>query len=119
MAFARTAPLRREIQATLPRRPFRLRFWDGTRTATPEADGVDQKLVVLAQQENGRIMTNDFNLSKVAQLHHVRARLERGRLREHLAHTAKVALNVPLPRTELGYGDVQQRHRPKVRTFDR
>ena len=30
MAFARTAPLRREIAAALPQRPFALRFWDGT-----------------------------------------------------------------------------------------
>jgi uncharacterized protein YacL len=45
-----------------------LRFWDGTLTNSPESDGVDQKLVVLAQQENGRIMTNDFNLNKIAAL---------------------------------------------------
>ncbi|MGH2858181.1 MAG: class I SAM-dependent methyltransferase [Solirubrobacteraceae bacterium] len=30
MAFARTEPLRRELAAALPRRPFALRFWDGT-----------------------------------------------------------------------------------------
>jgi cyclopropane-fatty-acyl-phospholipid synthase len=30
MAFARTAPLRRELETALPRRPFSLRFWDGT-----------------------------------------------------------------------------------------
>ena len=29
MALARTAPLREEITAALPRRPFALRFWDG------------------------------------------------------------------------------------------
>jgi len=45
-----------------------LRFWDGTLTNSPETDGVDQKLVLLAQQENGRIMTNDFNLNKIASL---------------------------------------------------
>jgi len=45
-----------------------LRFWDGTLSNSPETDGVDQKLVVLAQQENGRIMTNDFNLNKIAGL---------------------------------------------------
>ena len=45
-----------------------LRFWDGTIPNTPDTEGVDQKLVVLAQQENGRIVTNDFNLNKVAQL---------------------------------------------------
>src|SRR5579884_4106076 len=30
MALARTAPLRREVETALPRRPFGLRFWDGT-----------------------------------------------------------------------------------------
>ncbi len=30
MAFARTAALRRELEATLPRRPFSVRFWDGS-----------------------------------------------------------------------------------------
>jgi cyclopropane-fatty-acyl-phospholipid synthase len=30
LAFARTAPLRGEIESALPRRPFAIRFWDGT-----------------------------------------------------------------------------------------
>jgi cyclopropane-fatty-acyl-phospholipid synthase len=30
LAFARTAPLRHEIEAALPQRPFATRFWDGT-----------------------------------------------------------------------------------------
>ncbi len=30
MALARTAPLRRELEAALPHRPFALRFWDGS-----------------------------------------------------------------------------------------
>ncbi len=56
---------------TLPR--IELRFWDGSLTQMPQDDdpaasGVDQKLVALAQQEKGRIMTNDFNLNKVAGL---------------------------------------------------
>jgi uncharacterized protein YacL len=61
----------------LPR--LELRFWDGSLTQNPEnagdppveadnIEGVDQKLVILAQQENARIMTNDFNLNKVATL---------------------------------------------------
>lgn len=45
-----------------------LHIWDGTLIKQPESEGVDQKLVALAQQENGRIVTNDFNLLKVAQL---------------------------------------------------
>ncbi len=45
-----------------------LRFWDGTLTESPEDEGVDHKLVALAKQENGRIVTNDYNLNKVAGL---------------------------------------------------
>jgi cyclopropane-fatty-acyl-phospholipid synthase len=30
MAFARTEPLRRELEQALPERPFSVRFWDGT-----------------------------------------------------------------------------------------
>jgi cyclopropane-fatty-acyl-phospholipid synthase len=30
LPFARTEPLRRELQAALPERPFSVRFWDGT-----------------------------------------------------------------------------------------
>ncbi len=33
MPFARTAPLRRELEAALPWRPFTIRFWDGTAVA--------------------------------------------------------------------------------------
>ena len=33
MPFANTAPLRREIEARLPERPFTVEFWDGTRLA--------------------------------------------------------------------------------------
>ncbi|MGH2890300.1 MAG: class I SAM-dependent methyltransferase [Solirubrobacteraceae bacterium] len=36
MAFARTAPLRRELAAALPRRPFAVRFWDGTAVEATE-----------------------------------------------------------------------------------
>jgi cyclopropane-fatty-acyl-phospholipid synthase len=36
--FARTDPLRRELAATLPVRPFALRFWDGTELG-PTVDG--------------------------------------------------------------------------------
>ena len=38
MAFARTAPLRRELEAALPRRPFAVEFWDGTVVGATEAD---------------------------------------------------------------------------------
>jgi cyclopropane-fatty-acyl-phospholipid synthase len=39
LPFARTAPLRRELQAALPERPFGLRFWDGTGVEPTRAGG--------------------------------------------------------------------------------
>jgi cyclopropane-fatty-acyl-phospholipid synthase len=39
MPFARTAPLRREIEARIPERPFTVEFWDGTRLAASNGDG--------------------------------------------------------------------------------
>jgi uncharacterized protein YacL len=41
-------------------------------TDFPEATEVDSKLVLLAQQINGDILTNDYNLNKVAELQGVR-----------------------------------------------
>jgi cyclopropane-fatty-acyl-phospholipid synthase len=38
VAFARTAALRREIEAALPRRPFALRFWDGSGVEATEPE---------------------------------------------------------------------------------
>jgi cyclopropane-fatty-acyl-phospholipid synthase len=38
MAFARTAPLRRELETAFPRRPFSLRFWDGSGVEATEPD---------------------------------------------------------------------------------
>ena len=37
MPFANTAPLRREIEARLPERPFNVEFWDGSRLPRPTA----------------------------------------------------------------------------------
>ncbi|MGB9186277.1 MAG: cyclopropane-fatty-acyl-phospholipid synthase family protein [Solirubrobacteraceae bacterium] len=37
MPFARTAPLRRELQSALPERPFGIAFWDGTAVPATEA----------------------------------------------------------------------------------
>jgi cyclopropane-fatty-acyl-phospholipid synthase len=39
MPFASTAPLRREIEARIPERPFKVEFWDGTRLASTNGDG--------------------------------------------------------------------------------
>lgn len=38
----------------------------------PDLRGVDQKLVQFAREINGTLVTNDFNLQKVAQLHQVK-----------------------------------------------
>jgi cyclopropane-fatty-acyl-phospholipid synthase len=39
MPFANTAPLRREIEARLPERPFTVEFWDGTKLPSTSGDG--------------------------------------------------------------------------------
>ncbi len=39
MPFSSTAPLRREIEARIPDRPFSVEFWDGTRLPASEGDG--------------------------------------------------------------------------------
>ena len=39
MAFARTGPLRRELQRTLPERPFEIAFWDGSTLPSSTSNG--------------------------------------------------------------------------------
>jgi cyclopropane-fatty-acyl-phospholipid synthase len=39
MPFANTAPLRREIEARIPERPFSVEFWDGSRVPSTSGDG--------------------------------------------------------------------------------
>ncbi|HEU4905134.1 MAG TPA: cyclopropane-fatty-acyl-phospholipid synthase family protein [Solirubrobacterales bacterium] len=39
MPFATTEPLRREIEARVPQRPFNVEFWDGTRLPASDGDG--------------------------------------------------------------------------------
>lgn len=39
LAFSSTAPLRREIEARIPERPFTVEFWDGTRLAATGSSG--------------------------------------------------------------------------------
>jgi cyclopropane-fatty-acyl-phospholipid synthase len=39
LAFSSTAPLRREIEARIPDRPFTVEFWDGTRLPSTDGDG--------------------------------------------------------------------------------
>jgi uncharacterized protein YacL len=43
-------------------------IYDHSVHSETEVDGVDQKLLALARQLNGRVLTTDFNLNKVAQL---------------------------------------------------
>ena len=46
-------------------------IYDGDVPAAAANEGVDQKLVALATQMGGRVMTTDYNLNKIAQLHGV------------------------------------------------
>jgi cyclopropane-fatty-acyl-phospholipid synthase len=39
MPFATTAPLRREIEARIPERPFAVEFWDGSRLPSTDGNG--------------------------------------------------------------------------------
>ncbi|HZK15667.1 MAG TPA: class I SAM-dependent methyltransferase, partial [Solirubrobacterales bacterium] len=39
MPFATTEPLRREIEARIPQRPFNVEFWDGTKLPASDGDG--------------------------------------------------------------------------------
>ena len=39
MAFASTAPIRRELAANLPERPFAVEFWDGATVPATPGDG--------------------------------------------------------------------------------
>ena len=39
LAFSSTAPLRREIEARIPERPFKVEFWDGTRLPASNGSG--------------------------------------------------------------------------------
>src|SRR5215212_12002307 len=59
MPFARTAPLRRELETALPQRPFSIVFWDGTRLASNDGG---------AASTNGRAPT--FSLRSPAALAH-------------------------------------------------
>ncbi|HEX6687785.1 MAG TPA: hypothetical protein VF085_03875, partial [Solirubrobacterales bacterium] len=39
MPFARTAPLRHEIETRIPERPFTVEFWDGTKLPSTAGNG--------------------------------------------------------------------------------
>ena len=50
MPFATTAPLRREIEARIPERPFTVEFWDGTRLPSTSGDGPDLQRPLAARR---------------------------------------------------------------------
>ncbi len=49
-----------------------VRIMDSSAAATEESSGVDEKLLALARQLDGRVITNDFNLNKVARVRGVK-----------------------------------------------
>ena len=55
VAFARTAPLRREIEARVPERPFAVEFWDGTRLP-PTDDGAGPTFYVRSPRAAARVL---------------------------------------------------------------
>jgi len=78
----------------------------------PDIPDVDQKLIALARETDGQLVTNDFNLQKVALLHQVRT-LNLNELANILKPTAFVGETIALyiseqgeqPRQGVGYLD--------------
>jgi len=54
MPFASTAPLRREIEARIPDRPFAIEFWDGTRL--PGSDGAGPTFYVRSPRAAAHVL---------------------------------------------------------------
>jgi uncharacterized protein YacL len=50
---------------------FEIRILEADVPSVERADEVDEKLVALARHLDGRVVTNDYNLNKIAQLHGV------------------------------------------------
>ncbi|MBM3334337.1 TRAM domain-containing protein [Candidatus Sumerlaeota bacterium] len=67
----------------------------------PNIASVDQKLIAVARETEGELITNDFNLQKVAMLHQVRT-LNLNELANILKPTAYVGETIPLHVTESG-----------------
>jgi len=67
----------------------------------PDIPDVDQKLIAAARETDGELVTNDFNLQKVAMLHQVRT-LNLNELANILKPTAFVGETIPLYITEQG-----------------
>ena len=56
------------LQAIQANRRAEVVLYDSSARDVEDVDGVDGKLMVLAQELKARVLTNDFNLNKVAQL---------------------------------------------------
>ena len=67
----------------------------------PDIPDVDQKLIAVARECDGELVTNDFNLQKVAMLHQVRT-LNLNELANILKPTAFVGETIPLLVSEKG-----------------
>jgi uncharacterized protein YacL len=67
----------------------------------PDIHDVDQKLIAMARETDGELVTNDFNLQKVAMLHQVRT-LNLNEMANILKPTAFVGETIPLYISEQG-----------------
>jgi len=67
----------------------------------PDIPSVDQKLIAVARETEGELVTNDFNLQKVAMLHQVRT-LNLNEMANILKPTAFVGETIPLYISEKG-----------------
>jgi cyclopropane-fatty-acyl-phospholipid synthase len=54
--LARTAPLRSQLEATLPQRPFTLRFWDGTELPATTGNGAGPTFTVRSPKALGHAL---------------------------------------------------------------
>ena len=56
MPFARTAPLRSQLEAALPERPFTVRFWDGTTLPATSSNGSGPTFTVRSPKALGHAL---------------------------------------------------------------
>ena len=56
MPFARTTPLRTQLEAALPQRPFTLRFWDGTELPATTGNGAGPTFTVRSPKAVGHAL---------------------------------------------------------------
>ena len=56
MPFARTAPLRSQLEAALPDRPFTVQFWDGTQVPATSGNGAGPTFTVRSPKALGHAL---------------------------------------------------------------